>query len=1403
MSEVTQMDEGDPKLLQEVTKPTFGISSCSLRSLLENELLPPLWAGRDDELQRKLDELQENMLGPEQQKMLVDLLRREPPQSDLLYFLWQCLIGERCDPNVFYIIGKIRPDLLRLYLDFSKRRTWHNEQLITGFPLLCVARRLLPDDTTECLNRMRVLLELRADVNARHRDEPTPVHVAAERGAWDVVQFLLQHGADIDIRIGDVTTRDVIARMRPELVCDVPVKSSPPPSPLNLLYNALYAEDEAKFVELVSEHKINSNFHDGRDTLLQLAIKLRFVNAATALINNGADINLTAGNWTEPILLALENPDFECLTVFVQHRFQVNLRFWTIRGNFLYILAEEWKKNKNAKAHKHQFYCLIKEALRQRVNVCGPKDREDKSLAYGFHKDAKLFHPLLDHGGFLSINDKVIIQTPPEIFVRFFDDKITYLNDGREEYIKVNYGFLQSQDRSSYRVAEMLPFYEMCKSQLYTQTALLHPVVNLFLIYKWRRIAFIYIANFVLYTLFTAAFSFHIYQLTCQKIDSNTREAFFVLLFANFLWVFLLLREIFQMFLSFKKYIKNKENWLELLLLASSFLTFLPAFRDDNLVLAMSVILTYVELTLLISRHPSTGTYITMFLRISLKSILMLLMFASFIFAFAFSFFVFFYEGDQGMIRNLWDSVLHTSGMAVGELNINDLKFNSLPSELVFLAFLIFVTVVLMNLLNALAVSDTQSVMREATMLCCVANIKHYTRIESMFLGYDLENPSTVLGSNQNSDFLTKLSQFFCVNVLPFPNSKKCLFDLTQSGTLMIKIKRKGYYPHPYVNKFFDLYSIKLLLQYFYYRVLLGCNEDAILDEIVKSHKYRAPEKPSTKDDVKTLSEIQKELKMLQSVSNKILRDLLRRDLPQEELLYFFWRCLVEKRCTLDVIRIICETRRELLHLHLDLRDCELYPLFSGPPTCNPAEDQDQILGFPLTCLALNYLPDQHWECLERMRVLLELKADVNARHRDEPTPVHVAAQRGAWDVVQFLLQHGADIDIAIGDETTRDVIACMRPELVCDVPVKPSPPPSPLNLFYDALYDKDETRFSELLQENAGVDLNVHNGRETLLQLAIRQKLVKSTKELFKRGADINQMAGLCAQPILLALENPECECLKFLTKQKDKLQLRLTRDGGTFLHALGRVKYESPATLRDVFRALMDEALQQEVNVHARDNDDETALEVICLQKDPTIFHLILDHVGLYAVSSSVVQKTPPDVFVKYFDEKMVYREQGKDMEENINICFDFLKLREATTTEARAAEMLPFYEMLLDDIFLRLKFPKPSGNEQLETKCLTELRNTFQKMQAELKDHRKSQKLERIKSEELQQQMVNTCQSIQSDLMAEFRSAQSQMMKEINEMHEAHLAEIKLLQQAQLAQFKSLFPPELKAQTEETTP
>ncbi len=81
-------------------------------------------------------------------------------------------------------------------------------------------------------------------------------------------------------------------------------------------------------------------------------------------------------------------------------------------------------------------------------------------------------------------------------------------------------------------------------------------------------------------------------------------------------------------------------------------------------------------------------------------------------------------------------SLFKTTTMFVGELEFGSIPWTSHPlNNLIFLAFIFLVVVILMNLLNGLAVSDTGLIKEEADIVGKKAMIETITYMESILLG--------------------------------------------------------------------------------------------------------------------------------------------------------------------------------------------------------------------------------------------------------------------------------------------------------------------------------------------------------------------------------------------------------------------------------------------------------------------------------------------------------------------------------------------------------------------------------------------------------------------------------------------------------------------------------------------
>ena len=122
----------------------------------------------------------------------------------------------------------------------------------------------------------------------------------------------------------------------------------------------------------------------------------------------------------------------------------------------------------------------------------------------------------------------------------------------------------------------------------------------------------------------------------------------------------------------------------------------------------------------------SYNIYSTMFYRVLKTFISFLAWYSLFIIAFALSFYILLHDDNKTtstsgneypFFDKLGLTVVKTFSMFVGELEFSDVPLNSAFSYVFFLLFIFLIVVVLMNLLNGLAVSDTGLIREEVYYL--------------------------------------------------------------------------------------------------------------------------------------------------------------------------------------------------------------------------------------------------------------------------------------------------------------------------------------------------------------------------------------------------------------------------------------------------------------------------------------------------------------------------------------------------------------------------------------------------------------------------------------------------------------------------------------------------------------
>merc|ERR1719285_1131489 len=249
--------------------------------------------------------------------------------------------------------------------------------------------------------------------------------------------------------------------------------------------------------------------------------------------------------------------------------------------------------------------------------------------------------------------------------------------------------------------------------------------------------------------------------------------------------VLLLLRECLELSVSAKRYLSSFENWTEVtivILVSVILVNDCSQFELNKHLAAISIVLSWAELVVMLGRHPKLkeyNIYVTMFLKVLKTFIFFLAWYCLFIIAFGLGFFILLHkdddkptsEDDYIFFNKAWTSLVKTTTMFVGELEFSDIPVD-MDSHLAplaytfFLSFVFLIVVVLMNLLNGLAVSDTGTIRDKAEIFCYRSQVETISTFESMLLGDPFDFLSHVPALLSHLPSCSLLGQLYRSNTL-------------------------------------------------------------------------------------------------------------------------------------------------------------------------------------------------------------------------------------------------------------------------------------------------------------------------------------------------------------------------------------------------------------------------------------------------------------------------------------------------------------------------------------------------------------------------------------------------------------------------------------------------------------
>jgi len=293
-----------------------------------------------------------------------------------------------------------------------------------------------------------------------------------------------------------------------------------------------------------------------------------------------------------------------------------------------------------------------------------------------------------------------------------------------------------------------------------------HPIITSFLHMKWQRVKLYFYINICIYFIFVNLLNTYILLNTGDnakngnesEITSNgtkTSQSDLKGTGLNVAWVLILIfllyftvRELLQLALSPQVYFTNYENILDFsIIFFSIYILFSSEWHESFVVI--TIILSWTELILLTGRLPKLSRNIEMLKKVSLNYIWFLFSYFFLLIAFAFSFYSLLHKNasnsstknndreDQYFFMNPIMSVMKTFVMMMGEFQAESIQSEMASSPTCFCLFALFVfiiTMVLLNLLTGLAVSDTEAIKSDAEQLSVVSRIRLIYEIESTLL---------------------------------------------------------------------------------------------------------------------------------------------------------------------------------------------------------------------------------------------------------------------------------------------------------------------------------------------------------------------------------------------------------------------------------------------------------------------------------------------------------------------------------------------------------------------------------------------------------------------------------------------------------------------------------------------
>lgn len=625
-------------------------------------------------------------------------------------------------------------------------------------------------------------------------------HGVSKNGLISLCRKLVNAGASLQEDGGDGTIEKVLLNKQalPAVLEDV--EQLPPPKRpaksqfLDMIFMGKNIDDVKAFLRNQSPKDAHAavNCRLGKQTLLFYAINISNEALVEVLINYGAKPRVLEVTNELPIHRAASRGHWSIFNLIINHM-KINDRPVDLKDYTVSIIQKLMESNKKKDTSPEINHSKCLQRLMQDDVILNLNQewmgQTALHVAASFNNQEAMSE-FLSRGAFLGAHQTTVAHDHNNILDSLLPATLERAMDGcivhcpitddvsenenilnEDHRLKLDYRFIvppTSEDIENEKsINETETLMDISRSNRHRH-AIKHPLVQVLLYAKWRKVLPLYLLNLGIYFIFVIILTAFVYSVKDlrileaqakndlasgsgngtinEKIENKqvTVNCFMGILLP--ITIYMLIREVFQIFFSREIYLKSIENYLEWFLVVIVIVLCSARFAADvtRHLAAWAMIVAWYEFVLILGRAPPLAIYVTMLRHVSWNFLKLIFLYGALILAFTISFNIILQPtgADQDTdFSDFWSTLPKAIVMATGEFEYSDLsqhfsrRLIFLTSALlVFLLFLFLIFLVLMNVMNGLAVTDTQKVVEDATLHSLTSRLELIYLIESLFL---------------------------------------------------------------------------------------------------------------------------------------------------------------------------------------------------------------------------------------------------------------------------------------------------------------------------------------------------------------------------------------------------------------------------------------------------------------------------------------------------------------------------------------------------------------------------------------------------------------------------------------------------------------------------------------------